>query len=78
MQASREHSSQAIQYDVPLRRSLGGLFKREINRVQLQKTHRLVRRTSCFTGDADASKRRITLQYYSNVHLYARCDVSCL
>jgi hypothetical protein len=75
MQSSRERFSQAIQYDVRLRRSLGGLFNREINRAQLQKTQRLVRRTSSCTGDADASKRRITLRNYANVNQYDRCDV---
>jgi hypothetical protein len=78
MQTSREHFSQAIQYDIRLRRSLDGLFNRALNRARLQKTQRLIRRTSRCTGDADASNRRITLKYHANVHLYDRCDVQLL
>ena len=64
-----------------VRRSIAKLFERIIKQREescaVTKTHRLVRRTSCCAGDADAPKSRITLQYYANVHLYACCDVSC-
>lgn len=43
-----------------------------------KKNQRLLRRTSRCIGDADAPKRRITLQYYANVHLYESYDVKLL